>query len=110
MNDHRIIKSSKTKAEIRKEIACEVDQFLKSGGKVKNIPKGVSGNDDNVNLFAHSTNFEPKKERTPVSEIVNELEARKKAKHPLPKVRHGPRKKLITDDFGEPIRWVWEEK
>ncbi len=110
MSDRQIIKPSKTKAEIRRELAREVDQFLNSGGKVKNIPNGVSGNHDNTNLFGQSTNFEPRRQRTPVTEVVNRLEARKKTKAAPIKHRAGPRKKLLTDDFGEPIRWVWEEK
>lgn len=112
MSQRRIITRTKTKAEIRDEIARDVDRFLSSGGEVKDIPSGTSGNEDNANLFSHSTQFEPRKSRTPVTEVVKELEARKNNKHanahqPPPK---GPQKRLITDDFGEPIRWVWEEQ
>ena len=105
-----MIKPTKTKAEIRREIACQVDNYLASGGEVKTIPSGVSGNEDNVNLFTQSANFEPKRDRTSVNEVIRELEARKKTKQEPPKYTRGPQKKLITDDFGDPIRWVWEEK
>lgn len=103
------IKATKTKAEIRRELEREIESYLSHGGEVKKIPTGISGNETNVNMFSQATQFEPKKERTPVTEIVKELEARKKAKTSIMKRSRGPKKKLITDDFGEPLRWVWEE-
>lgn len=108
MSDNKV-KPTKTKAEIRRELEREVQSYLAQGGEVKNIPNGVSGNESNLNLFSQATQFEPKKERTPVTEIVKELEARKKTKSVAANRSRGPKKKLITDDFGEPLRWVWEE-
>ncbi|WP_245929354.1 hypothetical protein [Agarilytica rhodophyticola] len=106
-----MIKPTKTKAQASDELAEEVNKFLSSGGAVENIPTGISGNDKNVNLFATATHFEPKKDRTSVTEVVQELEARKKSNTSSGvKKSKGPRRKLITDDFGEPIRWVWEEE
>lgn len=104
------IQPTKTKAQIRNELSSEVERFLSSGGEVKSIPNGVSGNETNANIFGNATAFEPKKDRTPVTDVIKEMEARKNSKKenktPL---KRGPRKKVITDDFGEPIRWVWEE-
>lgn len=104
-----MIKRSKTKSDTRSEISRDIDQFLSGGGEVKDIPSGVSGNEGNINLFSRSSNFEPKKDRTPLTETIKDLDARKKPPKPAPKASQGPRKKLITDDFGEPVRWVWEE-
>ena len=104
-----MIKRPKTKAEIRDEINRDINRYLSDGGAVKDIPNGVSGREDNTNLFSQATQFEPKQERTPVTEVIKELEARKKGKNEPARKKSGPRKKLITDDFGEPIRWVWEE-
>ncbi len=109
MTQRRIITRSKTKAEIRDDIADDINQFLSKGGAVKDIPSGVSGNEKNMNLFSQSTQFEPKQARTSVTEVVKELEARKKAKNNPEKAQKGPRKRLIKDDFGEPVRWVWDE-
>ncbi len=109
MTQRRIITRSKTKAEIRNDIADDINQFLSKGGAVEDIPSGVSGNEKNMNLFSQSTQFGPKQERTPVTDVVKELEARKKAKSTPQRTQKGPRKRLMTDDFGEPIRWVWEE-
>lgn len=110
MPSNQTIKPTKTKAQIRQELEQEVRRYLSQGGQVNNIPTGISGNESNKNLFSQSAHFEPKKERTPVTDVVKELEARKHQKKETPKKLRGPKKKLITDDFGEPIRWIWEEK
>lgn len=105
------MKPTKTKAQIRAEIEAQIETYLSSGGEVNSVPRGTSGNTDNSNLFSSSTSFEPKQERTPVNDIVKELEERKKIKTSTsPKKRTAPKRKLITDDFGEPIRWVWLDK
>lgn len=104
------MKPIKTKAQIREELSQEVDAFLAKGGSVNNIPSGVSGNDTNENLFSRSTSFEPKKDRTPVNDVIKELDERKKGKDPSKPKNSRPKRKLITDDFGEPVRWVWIEE
>lgn len=108
---HRFtMKPTKTKAEVRAELDAEIARYLSSGGAVNNIPTGTSGQLDNRNLFAQATQFEPKQTRTPLSEVVKELDARKSSKNSRAgKLSRRPTKKLITDDFGEPIRWVWQE-
>ena len=104
-----MMKRVKSKAELRAELAQEMESYLSDGGAVENIPVGTSGNTANVNLFRVATNFEPKKERTLVTEVIKDLDSRKKNKSvPIKKLR-SPRKKLLTDDFGEPIRWIWSE-
>lgn len=109
MSQRHMITRSKTKSDTRSDISHDIDNFLSGGGEVKDIPTGVSGNENNINLFTRSTNFEPKKDRTPLTETIQEMDARKKEKKPAPKASKKPRKILITDDFGEPVRWVWEE-
>ena len=106
------MKPIKTKLQIRAELEAQVERFLKGGGEVNSIPQGVSGNEGNLNAFQRGTSFEPKSDRTPLTELVKGLEERK---HPSRKTQQTlrpqkPRKKLITDDFGEPIRWVWVDK
>jgi len=105
------MKPIKTKAEIRAELEEQISQYLASGGEVETIANGVSGNADNANLFSSSTHFQPKQDRTPVTDVIKQVEERRrqKVKPPLKHVNR-PQKKLITDDFGEPIRWVWIDK
>lgn len=106
------MKPIKTKTQQRNELNAEIERFLQRGGEVKSVPQGTSGNESNANLFSRSgTPFEPKTERTPVTEVIQALDSRKQKNtaSPPPRKRR-PYKKLITDDFGEPIRWVWVEE
>ncbi len=102
-----------TKAQIRAELDAQIQDFLHEGGTVKPIPKGESGHLGNHSLFANQGGAAPPQPRTPVDEELKALEERK---HPQPgstqasKGKNRSRKKqLITDDFGEPLRWVWVE-
>ncbi|TVZ37713.1 hypothetical protein P886_2057 [Alteromonadaceae bacterium 2753L.S.0a.02] len=102
------MKPVKTKAQIRSEIEEQIAQYLAGGGAVEEIPTGKSGNTTNANLFANATAFEPKKNRTLVTDVIKTVDERKKLKPTAPLKKPGqPRKRLITDDFGEPVRWVW---
>lgn len=50
--------------------------------------------------------------RTPALEVLATIDARRKHRHkPATKAspRRQPRKKIIYDDFGEPLREVWED-
>ena len=105
------MKPIKTKIQQRNELNAEIERFLQHGGEVKEVPQGTSGNESNINLFSRSsTPFEPKTERTPVTEAIQALDSRKQKNTPPTPRKRRPYKKLITDDFGEPIRWVWVEE
>lgn len=95
-----------TKAELRAELERQIQEYLQTGGEVKDIPRGVSGQLDNRNPFSAMGQNPPRQGRTPVDDVVQALEARKNP-HTNVKKSKRPRKKLITDDFGEPLRWVW---
>ncbi|WP_045855583.1 hypothetical protein [Teredinibacter purpureus] len=102
------MKPLKTKAQLRQELNDQINQFLATGGEVENVASGQSGNTDNTHLFSNSASFPPKQERTPVTEVIKQVDARRHngTHSPLNRTRR-PHKKLITDDFGEPLRWVW---
>ncbi|WP_188150128.1 hypothetical protein [Teredinibacter waterburyi] len=105
------MKPLKTKAQIRDEIAQQVASYIADGGDVRDVPRGLSGNINNSNLFSASTSFEPKHERTPLNDVIQQLDERKRNSKLHPPKRHRqPTKKLITDDFGEPLRWVWKDE
>ena len=100
----------KTKKEIREELEKEVSRFLSLGGSIKDIEQGASGKDIGVNLN-HSIPFtqQGKQTRTLLTDEVNALDERKKSKRqPLTNTSTTPKKKMIYDDFGEPLREVWE--
>ncbi len=103
------MKPVKTKKQIRSEINKQVEEFLRSGGTVNVVQQGVSGNEDNTNLFKQATSFGPRQDRTPVTEVIKTLEARKSGSITTKPTNKKPKKVLLTDDFGEPLRWVWQD-
>jgi hypothetical protein len=102
------------KADLRADLDRETQRFLREGGEVQSVPPGVSGKDALApplyltrRLFA-----EPRAERTLVPEVVAAIEERRKAlqkRQPASKgsARPRPRRKILYDDFGEPLRQVW---
>jgi len=58
--------------------------------------------------------FEKRQERTPVPDVLRAIDERRDArrkpqKKTTAKRSSGPKKKVIYDDFGEPLRVVWED-
>jgi hypothetical protein len=107
------MKKPPSKAEIRRQLEQQVGEYVDQGGKVKQIQRGVSGRGDASAPLGSNTAFtEPRRERTPVHEVVATLEARRrpaaktKASQPQPAK---PQKVAIYDEFGEIIRWVWTD-
>ncbi len=110
------MKKPVSKADIRDELLQETVRFLEQGGSVNEIPRGISGKDPgDPPLFLNRRLFvEPKSPRTPIPEVVAAIEARRhqKFRHkPQPKRRlPPPRRKILYDDFGEPLRRIWSEE
>lgn len=102
------MKRAPTKAQVRSELEEQIQHYLKDGGEVHAVPRGQSGHADNRNVFGAMGAGAPRQERTPLDEVVKALDARKQPA-PNENKHRRPRKKLITDDFGEPLRWVWVE-
>lgn len=106
------MKSRQTKQEIRQQIAQQVEDFLRTDGEIHQVKMGDSGLVDGKYNQAHVGFGEPKQTRTPLDNVVAELEQRKRQKKaPAPKTSTSNRrkKKVIYDDFGEPLRWVWDD-
>lgn len=103
-----MIKPKPTKTETRDEIASQVEEFLKSKGTIKKVQMGDSGLVDGKYNTSHIGFSEPKQSRTPLNHVVAELQNRKQP-HAAPQKKK-PKKKVIYDDFGEPIRWQWDEE
>ncbi|MCB1674744.1 MAG: hypothetical protein KDI01_00535 [Halioglobus sp.] len=111
------MKKTVSKAEIRAELEREMQRFLRRGGQVERVARGISGRDPGAaGLFLNRRLFlEPREERTPVPEVVAALEARRREKAGRTSRRKRsrppqPRRKVIYDDFGEPLRRVWIEE
>lgn len=97
-----------TKRQIRQQMEDEIGQYLNTGGEVRQFERGESGL-INGKLDDRSSGFEQgKKERTPLLDVLNAVDERKKpANQAAPAKAKRPHKKIIYDDFGEPIREVW---
>lgn len=108
------MKKFPSKAEQREQLAREVEEFLRTGGEIREVPRGVSGRDADTILsdWRKTGHLErpPPAPRTDLSDVVATLDARRTArKKPGRPERKHPRKIVVYDDFGEPIREVWRE-
>lgn len=107
-----MFKKRQTKAELRQQMQAEVAAFVKKGGAIQQVQMGESGLIDGRYNSAKPA-FTPAKntERTPVGELLSVIDARRKKKSAAAtKPTRKPRKKVIYDDFGEPLRTVWVDK
>lgn len=111
------LKKPVSKADERARLQREMERFLNRGGEVERVPTGVSGKDPgDPPLFLNRRLFvEPPLPRTPIPEVVAAIEARRRVKPGRRPVRKKsrlpqPRRKIIYDDFGEPLRRVWIEE
>jgi hypothetical protein len=106
------VKKPISKAHIRTEINDQIANFLKKGGHIAEIERGTSGRElaDGPLKNSISAFQQPRAERTYVPEVIAALEERRKPKVTTKekKVRK-PKKEIIYDDFGEPLRWQWKE-
>ncbi len=105
-----MIKPTKTRRQLHQELEEQVRQYLDSGGQVNEVPRGMSGRMDAngplVALFEGNSH----EDRTPLPDVVAAIEARKKPASPTKPKKSKPRKKVILDDFGQPLRWEWVEE
>lgn len=107
--------AARGKATVRQELEQATERYLREGGEVRRVPAGASAWEVGSRpppgrpLFAEQST-----ERTPLGDVVARLEARREAmKAPRRRTakprRQRARKRIIYDDFGEPVRRVWDE-
>jgi hypothetical protein len=112
-----MVKKLPTKADLRAQLEQHTTRYLDHGGEVSEVPHGASGNDPlNPRAFQGSGLFtQPRSKRTYVPEVVAAIEGRRKdrlksravqKRTRLPQLR----RKVLYDDFGEPIRKVWVDE
>ena len=107
------MKHHPTKAEIRDELNQQVQEFLSRGGQIQQYAPGVTGFADGQYHKTGAFIERPKENsRTPVNDVVAKIEARRRTKHLSVRAKRPgkPQKKLLYDDFGEPLRWVWSDE
>lgn len=102
-----------SKKELRDSLAQDVERFLSRGESIKTVPKGISSRDEASGPLKPSPwqMGQRTQQRTYIPDVIQNLEARKTPEtktRPITKKR--ARKRLIYDDFGEPLRWVWVDE
>ena len=104
------MKPPKSKKQVRDELNALVDQYLEKGGDIQELSLGESGRDVNQPLNKAPAIEKNTQTRTPVTDVVKSIEERKRNKNKPSSVSNQPqkrKKKLLMDDFGEPLREVW---
>jgi hypothetical protein len=107
------MKKPPSKADLRKQLERQVDNYIDHGGAVQKISRGTSGRADADGPLKPGLSYgEPRSERTYVTEVVAALEARRRPSKVKPARRPQPqqaRKVAVYDEFGEIVRWVWSD-
>lgn len=107
------MKRKPTKAQLREMMSQDILSYESNGGSVQQINSGVSGVVGGPLKAQETVLFDEKKEpRSYVNDVVAAIDSRKKSAHKKkakPKTSK-PKRKLVYDDFGEPLRWVWEDE
>lgn len=100
-----------TKAELRRQLQQETQAFLKKGGAVAEVETGATGL---VNGSYRNAGFilnPQRQERTPLNGVLAQIDARKsseRTQRAAAQKTTRQRKKVIYDDFGEPLRIIVE--
>lgn len=107
------MKKRVSKKELRDSLNQDIEQYLEKGGEVHEFERGESGL-VNGRYNEQAMSFEKRQERTPVPDVLRAIDERREARRkpqrkPETKRQSGPKKKVIYDDFGEPLRVVWED-
>ena len=109
-----MFKKRLSKAEQRDQLNAEVNQYLQKGGEINQVEMGESGLVDG--RYNHQrTSFErpTPTERTPVHTLLSTIDSRRKNKTAPSTIQprtQTPKKKVIYDDFGDPVRTVWVDE
>lgn len=106
------MKDRYSKNQLREEIRRRTEEYLSRGGAITSAQPGESGMHQGALQRPVFVSGAPRQERTYLNDVVSALDERKKQKAEKPKAKKTtkPRKKIIYDDFGEPLREVWVEE
>ncbi|WP_111656119.1 hypothetical protein [Isoalcanivorax indicus] len=109
------------KAQQREALQRKIDAYLAKGGRIETVPPGVSGAPTGGDWqrparragFTPGSPRKPEVDRTPLTRVMATIDARKQQQRRKNRVRlqrRQPRRKLLYDDFGEPLRWQWVDE
>jgi hypothetical protein len=104
------MKPTKTRRELHAELQAQIDAFIQEGGNVNEVARGLSGRPYAQAPLLSLFEGQSAEDRTPIPEVVAAIEARRKPQAPHKHFKPRPKKKVILDDFGQPLRWEWVEE
>jgi hypothetical protein len=104
------MKPTKTRRELHAELQAQIDAFIQEGGNVAEVPRGISGRPYAQAPLLSLFEGQSPEDRTPIPEVVAAIEARRKPHVQHKNFKPRPKKKVILDDFGQPLRWEWVEE
>jgi hypothetical protein len=100
---------------MRRHLERQTRSYLKDGGEIRAVPQGVSAVDEAVSAI-HTPIFTGKpQQRTPVNDVIDTLNRRREAQlkrtpKTVQRAKTKPKKEIVYDDFGEPIRVVYRDE
>ena len=99
-----------TKAEKRASLSDEVAKFFQDGGTVDEVQQGVSGRDNPAQAILPVLFGEKSMQRTDARGALKAIDDRKRQSlEKKPSIKKA-KKVPVYDDFGEILRWVWEDE
>ena len=100
-----------TKAQKRALLEQEMQNYLSKGGEVEEVDQGISGRENPMQALLPVLFNEKTLKRTDARAELNKVDARKHPKKNAPVARAKTKKKVpVYDDFGEILRWVWDDE
>lgn len=103
------MKKLPSKKQRRAQLDKEIERYLNRGGKIDEVPQGTSGRENPEAALLPVLFAEKAHQRTDAREVLKQLDTRKSKKKPALRPSKRRKKKPIYDDFGEILRWVWDE-
>ena len=100
---------------MRRHLERQTRSYLKDGGEIRAVPQGVSAVDEAVSAI-HTPIFTGKpQQRTPVNDVIDTLNRRreaqlKRAPKTVRRPKTKPKREIVYDDFGEPLRVVYRDE
>lgn len=107
-----MVKKPPEKADLRRELDQQVDAFLRRGGEIHQVSPGDSAYSPGTRPPPTPLFNQSKTTRTPVDDVVAALDARQRTRRSGTgeRPKKSPRKQVIYDDFGEPLRVTWSDE
>ena len=97
---------------LRQDILRKTEEYIARGGQIKKLRSGESA--ERADRPRRKAEFvgTDSSQQSDLTEVILEIDKRKTnfKKPPPVSSKPAPRKKIIYDDFGEPLREIWVEK